>query len=105
MGFRNSGIVKMFIYEGGIIGAFGSMLGCLFGLLISLYLVHVGLDLSGFFEGIDIVYPMEFIIKGEINYMNLFFVFLFGVIVSIIVTLWPVRKATQLQPVDALRHV
>jgi putative ABC transport system permease protein len=105
MGFSNKGIVKMFIYEGGIIGVFGSLLGCLFGLLISLYLVHVGLDFSSVFENMDIVYPMKFIIKGEIDYLNLLFVFLFGVFVSVLVTLWPVRRATRLEAVDALRHV
>lgn len=105
MGFKNSGIVRMFIYEGGIIGAFGSVLGCLMGLLISIYLVHVGLDFSSVFENIDIVYPMKFIIKGEIDYVNLLYVFLFGILVSVIVTLLPVRKATKLEPVDALRHV
>jgi ABC-type lipoprotein release transport system permease subunit len=104
MGFSNSRIVRMFIYEGGIIGTFGSMLGCLLGLLISIYLVHVGLDFSSLFENVDIVYPMKFIIKGEIDYVNLLYVFLFGIIVSVIVTLWPVRKATKLEPVDALRH-
>ena len=105
MGFSNTGIVKMFIYEGGIIGIFGSLLGCLLGFIISLYLVHVGLDFSRVFENMDIVYPMEFIIKGEIDYVNLLYVFLFGVFVSILVTLWPVRRATKLEAVDALRHV
>jgi len=105
MGFSNKGIVKMFIYEGGIIGIFGSLLGCLFGFLISLYLVHVGLDFSSVFENLDIVYPMKFIIKGEIDYINLLYVFLFGVFVSVLVTLWPVRRATRLEAVDALRHV
>ena len=105
MGFSNTGIVKMFIYEGGIIGIFGSLLGCLFGILVSIYLVHVGLDFSSVFENMDIVYPMKFIIKGEIDYLNLLFVFLFGVFVSVLVTLWPVRRATRLEAVDALRHV
>lgn len=105
MGFSNSRIVRMFIYEGGIIGAFGSVLGCLIGLVISIYLVHVGLDFSSLFEDMDIVYPMKFIIKGEIDYTNLLYVFLFGILVSVVVTLWPVRKATKLEPVDALRHV
>jgi len=105
MGFKNSGIVRMFIYEGGIIGAFGSALGCLVGLLISAYLVHVGLDFSSVFENMDIVYPMKFIIKGEIDYVNLIYVFVFGIVVSVLVSLWPVRKATKLEPVDALRHV
>jgi putative ABC transport system permease protein len=105
MGFSNSGIVRMFIYEGGIIGIFGSFLGCFIGFLISLYIVYVGLDFSGFFEDMDIVYPMKFTIKGEIDLLMILYVFLFGVFVSVFVTLWPIQKATKLQPVDALRHV
>jgi putative ABC transport system permease protein len=105
MGFSNSGIVKMFIYEGGIIGVFGSLLGCIIGFFISLYFVYIGLDFSSFFKDMDIVYPMKFIIKGELDFLMLLYVFLFGVFVSVFVTLWPVRKATKLQPVDALRHV
>lgn len=105
MGFSNSGIVRMFIYEGGIIGVFGSLLGCIIGFLVSLYFVYIGLDFSSFFKNMDIVYPMKFIIKGELDYLMLLYVFLFGIFVSVFVTLWPVQKATKLQPVDALRHV
>jgi len=105
MGFGNYNIVKMFIYEGGIIGIFGSLFGCFLGLLASLHLVYYGLDLSHMLENIDIIYPMKFIITGEINYMTVLGVFIFGVVVSVIVTLWPVRKATKIEPVEALRHV
>ncbi len=105
MGFNNSRIVRMFVYEGGIIGAFGSFLGCLIGFLVSLYIAYVGLDFSNYFQNMDIVYPMKFIIKGEIDYLMILYVFLFGIFVSVFVTLWPVQKATKLEPVDALRHV
>ncbi|UCG91781.1 MAG: ABC transporter permease, partial [candidate division WOR-3 bacterium] len=105
MGFSNYNIVKMFMYEGGIIGVFGSLLGCLLGLVLSLYITYHGIDMSSSFENIDVVYPMTFIIKGEIDLLMIFYVFLFGVIVSLLVTLWPVRKATKLEPVEALRHV
>jgi ABC-type lipoprotein release transport system permease subunit len=93
------------VYEGGIIGAFGSALGCMIGFLLSLYIVYIGLDFSSYFENMNIVYPMKFIIKGELDYLMILYVFLFGIFVSVLVTLWPVQKATKLQPVDALRHV
>ncbi len=105
MGFQNIDIVKMFLYEGGIIGIFGSLIGCIFGILFSLYMVFVGLDLTGYFEDVDAVYPVEFIIKGEFDPGMILLVFIFGVAVSVLVTLWPVRKATKLEPVDALRYV
>jgi ABC-type lipoprotein release transport system permease subunit len=104
MGFGNFGIVRMFLYEGGIIGIFGSLTGCIVGFLLSLYLVLHGLDFSRFFEGLDIIYPMKFVITGEIDYLMIVYVFVFGVAVSVLATLFPVRGAARLKPVDALRH-
>ncbi|UCC11796.1 MAG: ABC transporter permease [candidate division WOR-3 bacterium] len=105
MGFRNNSIVQMFVLEGGIIGAFGSLLGCIFGVLMSLYVAIQGLDFSQFFGDMDVGYPIKMIIKGEIDFLTILLVFLFGVVVTILVSLWPVRMATRLEPVDALRHV
>jgi ABC-type lipoprotein release transport system permease subunit len=105
MGFSNFNIVKMFIYEGGIIGVFGSLIGCILGILVSLYLTYYGLDFSRQFQNINIVYPIKFIIKGEIDFNTIIFVFVFGVIISVLVTLWPVRRATKIEPAEALRHV
>ncbi|MCK4576580.1 ABC transporter permease [candidate division WOR-3 bacterium] len=105
IGFNNYNIVKMFIYEGGIIGIFGSILGCFMGLLLSLYITVYGIDMSAAFKDMDIIYPIKFIIKGEINYQMILYVFIFGIIVSVVATLWPVRSATRLEPIDALRHV
>lgn len=105
MGFGNNNIVRMFLYEGGIIGIFGSLLGCLFGFLTSLYLVFRGIDFSGTFGDLDFAFPVQFMIKGEISYMTILYTLIFGVIVSVVVTLLPVRRATKLEPVKALRHV
>ena len=105
MGFRKSGITKMFLYEGGIIGIFGSLLGCAFGFLLSLYFVYIGFDMSGMFKDMDIGYPIQMIIRGEMDPWMFLYVFLFGILVSVAVTLWPIRKATKLEPIDALRHV
>jgi ABC-type lipoprotein release transport system permease subunit len=105
MGFSNFNISKMFIYEGGIIGVFGSLIGSLFGILVSLYLTYYGIDLSRHFQNINIPYPIKFIIKGEIDYSTIFMVFIFGVIVAVLVTLLPVRRATKFEPSEALRHV
>jgi ABC-type lipoprotein release transport system permease subunit len=49
--------------------------------------------------------PMKFIFKGELSMTYVIYVFAFGVLVSILVTLVPVRRAIKLEPVDALRHV
>lgn len=105
MGYGNGEIIRMFLYEGGIIGVFGSALGCVYGLLASLLMVVVGIDLSGIFDTSEMGYPIEFVLKGEIDPVLVGVVFLFGVLISIIVTLWPVRRATRLRPVDALRHI
>ncbi len=105
MGFSNWNLVKMFVYEGGIIGIFGSLMGCVVGLALSLHLSYFGLDFSGAFGSMDFAYPIEMIIKGDIAYSTVLYVFLFGLAVSVLVTLLPVRRAVKLEPVDALRYV
>lgn len=105
LGFSNGKILKMFLWEGTIIGGFGSLVGCLLGWLGSLYLVIYGIDLSGRFKDINIIYPIKFIIKGEINYPMMLLVFIFGFCISILVTLLTVRRATRLEPISALRHL
>lgn len=104
LGFSNAKITKMFLYEGGIIGAFGSLIGSGFGLLFSLYFVFVGFDYSNQFKNTVMNMPMKFVFRGELSPMTLVWVFVFGVVVSVLVTLLPVRQATKLEPVDALRH-
>jgi putative ABC transport system permease protein len=105
MGFPNSKITEMFLYEGGIIGLFGSGLGCFFGFLTSLYLVFVGIDYSNQFKNAVMNMPMKWVFKGELSMGTILWVFLFGVAVCVLVTLLPVRKAVRLEPIDALRHV
>ncbi len=105
MGFRNNVITRIFLYEGGIIGLFGSLIGVLFGLVFSIYMIVVGIDFSSVFDSADLNYPVKFLIRGDLDPVMLLAVFLFGILVSVLVTLWPLRYATRLQPFDALRHI
>ena len=105
MGFSNAKIIRMFLYEGGIIGGFGSFIGSVLGFLFSLYFVFVGLDYTQQFKGTAMNFPMKWIFKGELSFMTIVWVFVFGVAVSVLATLLPVRKAAKLEPIDALRHV
>jgi putative ABC transport system permease protein len=105
MGFSNRSIVMMFLFEGGLIGAIGSLAGTFFGLMISIYLATVGLDFSRQFKNADLNFPMKMIFRGEIDLSTVLLVFAFGVAVSVLVTLLPVRRAAKLEPADALRHV
>jgi putative ABC transport system permease protein len=95
----------MFLYEGGLIGAIGSFVGTFFGLMISIYLSTVGLDFSRKLGSADFNIPMKMVFRGEINPSTVLLVFAFGVVVSVLVTLLPVRRAAKLEPADALRHV
>lgn len=105
MGFSNAKIMQMFLYEGGLIGFFGSAIGCFFGFLFSLYLVFVGIDYSNQFKNTAMNMPMKWVFKGELSMETILWVFVFGVAVCVMVTLLPVRKAARLEPMDALRHV
>jgi len=105
LGFSSRAIITMFLYEGGLIGAIGSFVGTFFGLMISIYLSTVGLDFSRKLGSADFNIPMKMVFWGEINPSTVLLVFAFGVVVSVLVTLLPVRRAAKLEPADALRHV
>jgi len=105
LGFSNRAIVMMFLYEGGLIGAIGSFVGTSVGLIISIYLSTVGLDFSRKLGNADFNMPMKMVFRGEINPATVLLVFAFGVAISLLVTLIPVRRAAKLEPADALRHV
>jgi putative ABC transport system permease protein len=110
MGMRKSEILRLFILEGMFIGAIGSLMGCILGGLLSWYLeVHgwsitslFGETLSKFSES---VYPVKDVFYADLTFDVLMLTFVFGTIISILASVYPARKATKMNPIDALRHI
>lgn len=104
MGMKRRQIVNLFVLEGTLIGVIGSALGCLFGfLLVAFWATRYGFDLSFTAKSWGNVGFRTMIFLGAKNYELIPLVFLFGVAVSALSSLYPAIIASRLEPTEALR--
>ncbi|MFH1200282.1 MAG: ABC transporter permease [Candidatus Micrarchaeota archaeon] len=85
IGASNDAILEIFLFESGLIGLIGGLLGVIFGLSISFLLNSFG-------------------VPSEISAELIGFCLLFSVAIGVASGAFPARNASRLQPVDALRY-
>jgi putative ABC transport system permease protein len=107
MGMRKMEVMLVFVFEGALIGVFGSLAACIIGALGGWYLEVKGFSIA--FLGKEIAdmvsfLPME-VYKGDLTAGTLLFTLIFGTVISILASLYPAYKAVKLDPIQALRHV
>lgn len=111
LGMKKSEIMKLFIFEGGFIGIFGSLLGCLLGGLGSWYLEINGWSMSFLAKSTDMkrimesVYPVKDVYFANLTFGTLLMTFVFGTVIAILASMYPARKAARMNPIQALRHI
>ncbi len=109
MGMRKLEVMLLFIFEGAIIGFFGSLTGCIIGGLGGWYLEVKGYDMSflgeEFTDLVASMYPIKGAFYGDLTIGILLFTLIFGIAVSILASLYPAYKSVKLDPIKALRHV
>lgn len=109
LGMKKGEIMKLFVLEGGFIGVFGSLLGCILGGLVSWYLEVYGWNFTGWGETMQevtsAIYPVEEVFYADLTFGALIMTLIFGILISIIASFYPARKAARLNPIDALRHI
>ncbi|NLI98844.1 ABC transporter permease [bacterium] len=105
MGFTKADIRWMMVMEGSSIGFLGGLFGVILGLGVVTYMTEVGFDFTGLIGNFKMPFPMDMRFRGDYNFGYMLFTFLLGWIVSTLITLIPTRKATRIEPSEALRHV
>ncbi len=101
IGQRRSGIRRLFVCEGLLLGLLGAVLGVLTALLAAFLINHSGMTWTP--PGYVYAYPLKVRLWGDVG---LIFESAIGlVIVAIISAWWPANRASKLLIVDALRHV
>lgn len=109
LGMKKSEIMKLFIFEGGFIGFFGSLMGCLLGGLVSWYLEVKGWPLSSLGDMMEefskAAYPVKDVFYADLTGGVLVMTFLFGVAIAVLASVYPARRAAKLDPIQALRHI
>ena len=105
-GMTPKDIKALFVREGLILGAVGSLAGLAFGALIVWYLNGVGLTLGQAFGNIDLgAIPMNGDLRGEWRPATYFVGLAFGIIVAWLAAQIPAKRAAKLEPTDALKFV
>ncbi len=97
MGASNGGIMRIFIYQGLVIGTSGALLGLGAGLGICYVLATVGLPLDP-----DVYYITT--VPVDINPVEVTAVVICAVAISFLATLYPSYQAARLNPVEGLRN-
>lgn len=106
MGASRTSLMKIFSYQGLIIGMVGTVVGCAGGFVIVPNLNEI----VGFIENIfgftafpsDVYYLDK--LPSEIQYMDSFLIIIFSVIICFAASLYPAWRASRLDPVDGLRY-
>ncbi len=98
MGAVRDSISKIFIYQGLIIGVLGGIIGTVLGVLLSF--------LCGKYHWIRVdktVYSLSYL-PFKVNWMVVLFIFIGGVILTLLATIYPARKGSRVNPIEALRN-
>ena len=106
MGASQSSIMKIFSYQGVIIGITGTVIGCVGGFTVVPNLNEiVGFieDLFGITAFPSDVYYLDKL-PSEIQYFDSFLIVVFSIVICFLASLYPAWRASRLDPVEGLRY-
>jgi len=95
MGYRRIDISAIFLWQGALIAAVGSLLGCLLGALLTWGVGHIPIRIRG------LLYADHFLVTW--NWRHYFWATLLAIIAVFIASYVPARRAAELPPVVTLR--
>ncbi|MBN1472090.1 MAG: lipoprotein-releasing ABC transporter permease subunit [Syntrophaceae bacterium] len=106
MGATSQSVMKIFIYQGMIIGVIGTLLGSIAGISIALNLQQV----SQFVEKVfhfkflpgDVYYLSE--LPSKVNYGDVTIIVMGTLLICLLSTIYPSLKASRTDPAEALRY-
>tara|TARA_Y100000817_G_scaffold125930_1_gene98701 strand:- start:1721 stop:2950 length:1230 start_codon:yes stop_codon:yes gene_type:complete len=106
IGVQNNSIAKIFFLVGFIIGLFATITGIILGVAFSIYIEEIRILLSQIFN--IQIFPEEiyFLSKmpSEINLFSILIIGFVSICITILVSLYPAIKASNLDPVKSLKY-
>ena len=106
IGVQNNSIAKIFFLVGFIIGLFATITGIILGVAFSIYIEEIRIFLSQIFN--IQIFPEEiyFLSKmpSEINLFSILIIGFVSICITILVSLYPAIKASNLDPVKSLKY-
>ena len=106
MGATSASIMKIFIYQGVTIGAIGTLMGCIGGLAVALNLEKLSVSIENLFgfkilPG-DVYYLSQ--LPSQVNYGDVVIIIIGTMLICFLSTIYPSRRASKLDPAEALRY-
>ena len=95
MGYRRSDISAIFLWQGGLIAVSGSIIGCIFGALLTLGVSHIPIRVRG------LLYTNHFLVTWD--WRHYLWATLLAILAVTIASYVPARRAAELPPVATLR--
>lgn len=102
-GFKPKEIRLLFIIEGAIIGVVGSFAGMGFGVYLDFLLIRYGFPMSAFMGDTNMGIPLGDVLYGEWNPSVIVVAGILGIIIAIIASRSPAKRAAKLEVTEALR--
>ena len=106
LGFNKIGILKVFFLIGLTIGLIGAVLGTFFGIIITENLKYIQIVLESILETELFSEEVYFLstLPSDIKYEEVFFVFFISLIITILSTIFPAIRASNIDPVNILKN-
>jgi lipoprotein-releasing system permease protein len=106
MGATSQSVMKIFIYQGMIIGVIGTLFGCIAGITVALNLQKVSLFVEKIFHfkflpG-DVYYLSE--LPSKVNYGDILIIVAGTLLICFLSTIYPSLRASKTDPAEALRY-
>ena len=96
MGAKNGALLRAFLYQGGIIGLLGTVVGLALGYVVCKLLTVYGLPLD---PKVYFISRLPVLLRVE----DFVWVGVFAVLVCLFATVWPAQYAARLRPAEAFR--
>jgi lipoprotein-releasing system permease protein len=106
MGATSKSIMRIFILQGVTIGAIGTLLGCIGGLSVAFNLEKISVFVENIFgfkilPG-DVYYLSQ--LPSQVNYSDVATIVIGTILVCFLSTIYPSRRASRMDPAEALRY-
>jgi ABC-type lipoprotein release transport system permease subunit len=104
LGMKDSEIKRAFKFEAAGIGLIGSIIGVIIGIGLCVWIIYEGVDFTSMVKDMDIGYRITGIFRGAWHLEAIIGAFLFGIVLSVIVSIMPVRKVLKKRITECLRN-
>jgi lipoprotein-releasing system permease protein len=106
LGFSNFSILKVFCIIGIVIGLIGTTSGTILGVVITENLIYIQILLENLLDTQLFSEEVYFLstLPSDIKYEEVLFVFLISITITIISTIFPAIRASNIDPIDTLKN-